>query len=325
MAQPPPSRLIFGTHNIARLPEGDPAKLFEILKAHGVTELDTARRYVDSETTLSRTGGVEDFTIHTKAAAFQAHSLSRDGVFTSMAESLQALGTPSVDVYFLHSPDPATPLEETLSAIDELYQQGKFKRFGLSNFTPAQTEEVYYVASSNGWVLPTVYQGNYNAFARHIEEDLFPVLRKLGIAFFAYSPLAGGFFAKDPDALLTGSDTGRFAQESLIGKMYNSLYNKPTLVSALKEWGNISKAAGTTKTELACRWITYHSALDYSKGDGVIIGASRPSQLEETLVTVENGPLPQDIAKRIDQLWPSVKDEAPIDNYQSFSNVLPRG
>jgi aflatoxin B1 aldehyde reductase len=323
MAQPP-SRLIFGTHNIAQLPEDDAAKLFEILKAHGVTELDTARRYVDSEITLSRTIDVKDFTIHTKAAAFQPHSLSRDGVLASMEESLQALGIPSVDVYFLHSPDQATPIEETVSTIDQLYKQRKFKRFGLSNFTPAQTEEVHKVASSNGWVLPTVYQGNYNAFARHIEEDLFPVLRKLGIAFFAYSPLAGGFFAKDPDALLTGSEIGRFAKESAIGKMYNGLYNKPTLVSALKEWGNISKAAGTTKTELACRWITYHSALEHSKGDGVIIGASRPSQLEETLVTVEKGPLALDIVERIDQLWKSVKDEAPIDNYQSYSILQPR-
>ena len=73
-----------------------------------------------------------------------------------------------------------------------LYIAGKFKRFGLSNFNVEELQEAYDLVSSKGYVLPTVFQGNYSLIARHVEENLFPLLRKLGISFWVYSVLREG-------------------------------------------------------------------------------------------------------------------------------------
>ena len=97
--------------------------------------------------------------------------------------------------------------------------------------------------------------------------------------------------------------------------MYHKLYNKPTLVEALNEWDSISKESGIAKGALAYRWITYNSQLKVKFGDGVIVGASRPSQLEESLKWIKDGPLPPSVADQIEKIWQKVKEEAPYDNY----------
>ena len=92
----------------------------------------------------------------------------------------------------LAAPDHKTPIEETLEAINEVHKQGHFKRFGLSNYQAEDVERIYKHCKEHNYVLPTVYQGNYSPVARKQEQLLFPTLRKYNIAFYAYSPLAGG-------------------------------------------------------------------------------------------------------------------------------------
>lgn len=84
-------------------------------------------------------------------------------------------------VYYLHSPSYTYPLEKILEGVNEVYNKGYFKYFGLSNYKPEDVQRVYDLSKAKGWVLPTYYQGNYNAAARGQEEQLFPTLRKLGI------------------------------------------------------------------------------------------------------------------------------------------------
>lgn len=72
----------------------------------------------------------------------------------------------SVDIFYLHAPDRSTPYEVALKGINELYKEGKFKRFGLSNFPSYEVAEIVEICKANGYVLPTVYQGMYNAIAR---------------------------------------------------------------------------------------------------------------------------------------------------------------
>jgi aflatoxin B1 aldehyde reductase len=88
---------------------------------------------------------------------------------------------------FIHGPDRTTPFAETYEAIDEEYRAGKFDEFGLSNFSAAEVEECVRMCTDKGWVVPTVYQGHYNAITRGGEKDLFPVLRKYGIKFYAFT------------------------------------------------------------------------------------------------------------------------------------------
>lgn len=178
-----------------------------------------------------------------------------------------------VETYFLHSPDPAIPIVETLSAIQELYLTGKFKRFGLTNFDVEELDNVYNVCRERGYALPTVFQGNYSAVARQAESDLFPLLRKLNITFYVYSPLAGSFLAKSPEQFEAPIE-GRWDPSSEVGKLYNRLYNKPHLVAALKQWGEAADKAGCTRAALAYRWVRYHSSIKAQHGDAILTGAS---------------------------------------------------
>ena len=130
---------------------------------------------------------------------------------------------------------------------------------------------VYDYAKSKGYVLPTVFQGNYNPVARHYDTTLFPLLRELKIAFYAYSPLAGGFLVKDAEKLSTGGLLGRWDPNSRVGKVYNDRYSRPSLLKALSEWESIAIEARVSKAALAYRWVMYNSELRAEHGDGIIV------------------------------------------------------
>lgn len=157
------------------------------------------------------------------------------------------------------------------------------------------------------------FAGNYSAVARRQETELFPTLRKLGMSFYAYSPIAGGFLTKTKQDILDGK--GRFDQNTPIGQMYGGMYSKPSLLEALSQWESIAKDEGIPRAELAYRWVVNNSPLKRELGDKVIFGASSLEQLDETVKSCAKGPLSQNAAKRIDDIWKSIEHEAPLDNY----------
>lgn len=187
-------------------------------------------------------------------------------------------------------------------------------QFGLSNFPAASVEKIHAYMSSRRYVVPTVYQGNYNPVARHADTLLFPLLRRLGMRFYAYSPLAGGFLTKSRAAIVAG-DSGRFDRSEVSGQIYQKLYNRPTLLAALNEWDAIAREAGISRAALAYRFVVFHSSLDATLGDGVVVGASRPAQLKGTLDELRKGRLEPGTVERVQRVWESVKDEAPVDNF----------
>ena len=103
--------------------------------------------------------------------------LSAQGVKEQFAISLDRLQRDCVDILYLHWIDTKTDINETLRAINDLYLQRKFKRFGVSNFYSWQVSQIYYICKRNNYVLPTVYQGCYNPICRDIEAELLPCLR----------------------------------------------------------------------------------------------------------------------------------------------------
>jgi aflatoxin B1 aldehyde reductase len=165
-------------------------------------------------------------------------------------------------------------------------------------------------------VPPTVYQGNYNAVSRLPEKELFPLLREHNIAFYAYSPIAGGFLTKTREQLENGGG-GRWDKESQIGKLYHGIYVKEANLEALDVWGGIANDAGVSKAELAFRWIAYHSGLRKEVGDGLIIGASSLKQVRGTLEGLRRGPLGDEIVRRIEGVWELVEKEAVLDNWEA--------
>lgn len=142
---------------------------------------------------------------------------------------------------------------------------------------------------------------------------LFPTLRKLGISFYAYSPLAGGFLTKNKEQIAEGA--GRFKRGEFIGDMYSEMYAKDSFLEALSEWADIAKEEGVTRADLAYRWMRYSSPLKHEQGDGIIIGASSVDQLKETLSSINGGPLSDKAVKRIDEVWKKIAKDAPLDNY----------
>jgi aryl-alcohol dehydrogenase-like predicted oxidoreductase len=139
----------------------------------------------------------------------------------------------------------------------------------------------------------------------------------LGIAFNAYSPLAGGFLNKTPEDFTDakGLEGGRFDTSTGIGQVYDGMYNRPLLVKGLAEWNDIAKDSGISKPGLANRWVAFHSALDPKYGDGTIVGARTLEQLREVLDALKEGPLPDGVAQRIEKVWEIAKDQAPLDNF----------
>lgn len=290
----------------------DAQPFFDVLDKQGITHIDTAHLYGNSETFLGEVEAGNKFTFDTKwLGGWTPGSATKEYITRSAGESLQKLGVKKLDIFYIHAPDTKTPFAETLEGVNEVYQKGTFTRFGLSNFTPAQVQEVYDICKDKGYVLPTVYQGNYAAVTRIPEVELFPVLRKLDIAFYAYSPLVGGLLTKTADEIKEGA--GRFGGQG----PYRAMYNKPKYLEMLSEWEAAAKEEGIGRAELGFRWITYHSALDASgkKGDGLVVGASRPEQLDNTIEAIRKGPLSDKAVKRIEKIWELVKDEAPIDNF----------
>jgi aryl-alcohol dehydrogenase-like predicted oxidoreductase len=212
-------------------------------------------------------------------------------------------------------------LKELLNGMNTLHQAGKFKQLGLSNFLPDEVEEVIRIAKEHNYVLPSVYQGNYNAVSRHAETRLLPILRKHEISYYAYSPIAGGFLTKDVAQFASGAEgRGRWDPHDAVGAIYNSMYGGPGLLNGLRLWGKIAEDSGIPKAELAYRWVAYHSALDAARGDSMIFGSRNVQQIRGTLAGLRKGPLPGKIVEQIEMIWNMVEDNAPVDNFNHFNS-----
>lgn len=200
-----PPTLLFGTGNlgVAFKDVSETTSLLSFLASKHITRLDTARRYPAPSPGLSETllglakAPSPGFTIDTKIkldpTAGVRGSLSRAKILASIDESLTALGTQKVHILYCHAPDPDTPIAETAAAFDEVYRAGKSEKLGLANYSVEQIEEWMRICHTHDYIRPSVYQGQYNALARSSESALFPLLRKHGMVFNAYSPLAAGF------------------------------------------------------------------------------------------------------------------------------------
>lgn len=134
-----------------------------------------------------------------------------------------------------------------------------------------------------------------------------PVLRKYGIAFNAYSPLAGGFLT---GKLTNGEDVTntRFSADSKMGAAHQAWYDKPLMHEAVRKLQEVIKPLDLSLTEVAVRWLAYHSFL--GADDGIIFGGSKISQLEGNLRDIKKGPLDPELVDEIQKMWETVQSEA---------------
>ena len=284
------------------------SSLLDLFFEAGNFELDTAHQYCDGKTeemlgVLLPPEKRKNLTIASKVNPWNDRGLRPDQIEKQMGEILSRLETEFIDLLYLHAPDLDTPVEQTLERCFELFQQGKFKSFGLSNYASWQVAEVVEICRRNGWMEPSVYQGMYNSLTRDVERELFPCLRNYGISFYAYNPLAGGLLTGKYQSIDEIPDSGRFT----LSNSYQSRYWKQEYFEVLQKLGKACLDFDLKPTDAALSWLVNHSKLSAEHGDGIIIGVSKIEHLKQNMAAFTHAPLDQSILDILDRGWEIIK------------------
>ncbi|MGW0789747.1 aldo/keto reductase [Streptomyces sp. NPDC002911] len=282
----------------------------------GITGVDTANGYAggESERILGELlpGRRDRVVLATKAGIAHpdqgAHApLSATGMRAALEGSLERLGTDHVDLFYLHQPDRATPITETLTAVADFVQEGKVRALGVSNFAAWQIAEIQRAAEQVGAPRPVVAQQLHNLLARRIEEEYVEFAASTGLATMVYNPLGGGLltgrhrFEQDPA-------TGRFG-DSKLASMYKQRYWDERLFAAVSDLARIAEDAGIPLTELALRWL-----MDRPSTHALLLGGSRTEHLLANIAAVAAGPLPADVTLACDETGAALRGPMPAYN-----------
>lgn len=303
--------LVLGTMTFGERIFGSDSK--EILNAFlstGHKEIDTAFVYNEGESERLIGEYLEDSIgakIATKANPRVTGKLDSESVVMQLNESLKRLKTDKVDTFYLHFPDPNTPVKEALSGCAKLYSEGKFDKLGLSNFPAWLVSETYNICKREGWMLPVVYQGLYNPLSRNAEYELNDCLNYYDMKFYAYNPLAGGLLTDKYSGKEKEIKEGRFTNRP----NYQQRYWKDSYFEAIDIIKQVCKKYNINIVEASYRWLSYHSMLNADRGDSIIVGISKKQQLEDNISTLSKGYLPDEIVQAINGVWKISKVDAP--------------
>ena len=201
---------------------------------------------------------------------------SRKYLLASLDQSLQRMGVDYVDVFYSHRPDPLTPLEETMGALDTAVRSGRALYAGISSYSPERTAEAAQILRELGTPL-LIHQPSYSMLNRWVEGGLLDTLEQVGAGCIAFSPLAQGMLT---DKYLDGIPSGsRMAEGSSLSK---DLLTEQNLkhVRALNE---IARRRGQSLAQMALAWLTRDERVT-----SVLVGASSVSQLEQNIAALDN-------------------------------------
>ncbi|WP_266375620.1 aldo/keto reductase [Streptomyces canus] len=313
----PLSRLVLGTMTFGdTVDRAGAANMLATALEAGITGVDTANGYAggESEGILAELlpAHRDRIVLATKAGIPHpdqaGHApLSAPGLRAALEGSLKRLGTDRVDLFYLHQPDRATPLAETLSTVAEFVAEGKVLALGVSNYAAWQIAELVRVADEVGAPRPVLAQQLHNLLARRIEEEYVEYAAVTGLRTMVYNPLGGGLltgrhrYEKAPEA-------GRFA-DSRLADMYRQRYWDPRLFDAVAELTRIAEGFGIPLAELALRWL-----LDRDSTDALLLGGSRTGHLRANLAAAQAGPLPTDVTAACDEVGAGLRGPMPAYN-----------
>ena len=246
----------------------------------GVNFIDTSNSYQGgrSEETLGNAlkGRRDRFVVATKfffptGEGANDRGTSRYHLMNAVEGSLRRLRTDHIDVYYIHRWDDATPIEETLRALDDLIRQGKVRYIGGSDFASWQLAHANVLAEFRGWTAFAVMQSHYHMLERDVEREVLPYCRAHGVGFVPYFPLAGGFLTgkyvrgeKPPPG--SRGESAPYVQKYMTGSNYD-------IVERLTAW---AEARGRGMNELAQCWL-----LAQPRVCSVISGATRLTQVQD--------------------------------------------
>ena len=258
----------------------------------GVTHFDLANNYGPPPGSAEETFGQilrqdlrpyrDELIISTKAGYYMwpgpyGEWGSRKYLIASLDQSLKRMGLEYVDIFYSHRPDPNTPLEETMMALDYAVRSGRALYVGISTYSPEQTREAARILRQLGTPC-LIHQPAYNMFNRWVEEGLLDTLDELGIGCIAFSPLAQG--------LLTNKYIGGIPSDSRAAKPSGALKQDQVSQGRLgrvRKLGDLAQQRGQTLAQMSIAWVLRHPGMT-----SALIGASRVSQVEDCVGALDN-------------------------------------
>jgi aryl-alcohol dehydrogenase-like predicted oxidoreductase len=228
--------------------------------------------------------------------------LSRKHVIAACEASLHRLGTDYIDLYQVHAPDPSTPIEETLRALDSLVQSGKVRYVGCSNFPAWRLADALWTSAQHGLARFDCDQPRYNILFRMIEDEIVPLCVEHGVGLIAYNPLAGGMLTGRYRGAREVADGTRFALAGA-GELYRRRYWKDDVFDVVDRLAAFVEARGLNLVHVALAWVLAQTGIT-----SAILGASRSDQLEQTLAGVDTV-LDDEVRRACDDAWFSLPKE----------------
>jgi len=200
---------------------------------------------------------------------------SRKYLVSSLDQSLKRMGLDYVDIFYHHRPDPETPLEETMQALDFIVRSGRALYAGISNYPADKTREASKILKSLGAPC-LIHQPQYSMFERWVEDGLLDTLKEEGIGCIAFSPLAQG--------LLTDKYLGGIPAGSRASKAHGFLrpaHLTDEKLNKVRQLNELAQSRGQTLAQMALAWVLRHEAMT-----SVLIGASKVQQIEDAVATL---------------------------------------
>lgn len=272
----------------------------------GITHFDLANNYGPPPGSAEETfgqilrqdlGGYRDeLVISTKAGYWMwpgpyGEWGSRKYLIASLDQSLKRMGLDYVDIFYSHRPDPETPLEETMAALDHAVRQGKALYAGISSYTPEQTRQAARILRELGTPC-LIHQPSYSMFNRWIEDGLLDVLAEEGIGCIVFSPLAQGLLS---DKYLSGIPEG-----SRAAKPHGFLrpeHITEEKLAKVRKLNGIAQARGQTLAQMALAWVLRHAGMT-----SALVGASGVRQVEDNVAALKNLAFTAEELEIIDQI-----------------------
>ena len=216
---------------------------------------------------------------------------SRKYLIASVDQSLRRLGLEYVDIFYSHRPDPETPLEETMMALDQIVRSGKALYAGISNYSLDQTRRARQILKSLGTPC-LIHQPKFSMFERWVEGGLLAYLGKAGIGCIAFSPLAQGMLT---DKYLKGIPPGSRASKAHGFLRPHQITEDK--IAVVRKLNDMARERNQTLAQMALAWILRHSQVT-----SVLIGASKVGQIEEGVATLGNLDFAPGEIERIDAI-----------------------
>jgi len=308
------SPLSLGTMTFgAQVDEATARSMVDLCLERGVNFIDTANVY-NAGVTESILGPIlagrrDRFVLASKVGIKSGdkpdeQGLSQAAIVAGIEGSLKRLQTDYLDLYYLHQPDYATPVEESLSVIEGLVKSGKVRHVAVSNYASWQVCDMLWLAKTNGWQPLVAVQPMYNLLARRVEQELLPFCKHHNISVISYNPLAGGLLTGKHQLAAPIAGT-RFDRMPL----YRNRYWHAENFAAVARLNEIAQAAGRSTARLAIGWVLRQPTVT-----SVILGASRVEHLRENLAVLEDAPLSSETLAACDEVWATLRGISPAYN-----------